>query len=74
MSEKTPLASFDEVRALLAELPGPESSARAAAVAQAPVVHPLRRGRSGLRVMEVLYHLAGERSQPSAVGSRQSAV
>ncbi len=34
MSEKTPLASFDEVRALLAELPGPESSASAAAVAR----------------------------------------
>ena len=34
MSEKTPLASFDEVRALLAELPGPESSAGAAAVAR----------------------------------------
>ena len=34
MSEKTPLASFDEMRALLAELPGPESSASAAAVAR----------------------------------------
>ncbi|MCH8155669.1 MAG: nicotinate-nucleotide--dimethylbenzimidazole phosphoribosyltransferase [Proteobacteria bacterium] len=34
MSEKTPLASFDEVRALLAELPGPEWSASAAAVAR----------------------------------------
>ncbi|MCH8926938.1 MAG: nicotinate-nucleotide--dimethylbenzimidazole phosphoribosyltransferase [Proteobacteria bacterium] len=34
MSEKTPLASFDEVRALLAELPGPESSASAAAMAR----------------------------------------
>ena len=34
MSEKTPLASFDEVRALLAELPGPDWSASAAAVAR----------------------------------------
>ncbi len=34
MSEKTPLASFDEVRALLAELPGPDRSASAAAVAR----------------------------------------
>ena len=34
MSEKTPLASFDEVRALLAELPGPDERASAAAVAR----------------------------------------
>ena len=34
MSEKTPLASFDEVRALLAELPGPDWTASAAAVAR----------------------------------------
>lgn len=34
MSEKAPLASFDEVRALLAELPGPDWSASAAAVAR----------------------------------------
>jgi len=34
MSEKTPLTSFDEVRALLTELPGPEWSASAAAVAR----------------------------------------
>jgi nicotinate-nucleotide--dimethylbenzimidazole phosphoribosyltransferase len=34
MSEKVPLASFDEVRALLAELPGPDWRASAAAVAR----------------------------------------
>ena len=34
MSEKAPLAGFDEVRALLAELPGPDWSASAAAVAR----------------------------------------
>jgi nicotinate-nucleotide--dimethylbenzimidazole phosphoribosyltransferase len=34
MSEKTPLATFAEVRALLAELPGPDWSASAAAVAR----------------------------------------
>ena len=35
MSEKTPLASFDEVRALLAELPGPDWTASAAAAVAA---------------------------------------